>query len=60
VFALSLHQPLDILPKAAQELYRVMTDPERGACVLALEGEALLIDPSVKNAKEAISSKSVI
>jgi len=27
---------LDFLPKAAQELYRVMTDPERGACVSAL------------------------
>jgi hypothetical protein len=47
---------LDFLPKAAHELYRVMTDPERGACVSALEGEALLIDPSVKDAKDAIKT----
>jgi NACHT domain len=47
---------LDFLPKAAQELYRVMTDPERGACVSALEGEGLLIDPSVTVAKDAIET----
>jgi hypothetical protein len=31
-----------------------MTDLERGSCVSALEGEGLLIDPTVQAAKEAI------
>ena len=44
---------LDFLPKAAEELYAVMTDPERGACVSAPD---LLIDPTVAQAKEAIKS----
>jgi hypothetical protein len=47
-------QPLKFLPQAAQDLYAVMTDPERGACVSALEGEGLLIDPAVRDAKDAI------
>ena len=47
---------LDFLPKAAQELYRVMTDPERGECVSALEDDGLLIDPSVKDGKDAIKT----
>ena len=45
---------LDFLPQAAQELYTVMTDPERGACVPALEGRGVLIDPSVKETKYTI------
>lgn len=45
---------LGFLPQAAQELYRVMIDPERGACVSALEGEGLLIDPTVRDTKDAI------
>jgi hypothetical protein len=45
---------LNFLPRAALDLYEVMTDPERGACVSALEGDGLLIDPSVNKAKDAI------
>lgn len=47
-------QELPFLPRAAQELYAVMTDPERGACVSALEDEGLLLDPGITDAKEAI------
>jgi hypothetical protein len=47
---------LDFLPNAAEEIYRVMTDPERGGCVSALESDGLLIDPSVKDAKDAIKA----
>jgi hypothetical protein len=47
-------QHLEFLPRAAQDLYAVMTDPERGACVSALEGEGLLIDPAVGDVKDAI------
>ena len=47
-------QPLNFLPQAAQDLYAVMTDHERGACVSAIGGEGLLIDPTVREAKEAI------
>jgi hypothetical protein len=43
-------QHLDFLPRAAQDLYVVMTDPERGACI---SGEGLLIDPVVRDAKDA-------
>jgi NACHT domain/Tetratricopeptide repeat/Caspase domain len=45
---------LGFLPQAARELYQVMLDPERGACVSALEDEGLLIDPTVRDAKDAI------
>lgn len=45
---------LDFLPQAARELYQVMIDPERGACVSALEEAGLLIDPSVQDTKQAI------
>lgn len=45
---------LGFLPQAAQELYQVMMDPERGACVSALEGGGLIIDPSVNDTKDAI------
>jgi hypothetical protein len=47
-------QRLEFLPQAAQDLYTVMVDPERGACVSALDDEGLLIDPVVKDAKDAI------
>src|SRR5262249_32857939 len=47
---------LRFLPQAAQDLYAVMTDPGRGACVSALEGSGLLIDPTVESAKRAINS----
>jgi hypothetical protein len=45
---------LPFLPRVAQELYAVMTDPERGACVSAVTDEGLLLDPGVKEAKDAI------
>ena len=32
-------QHLNFLPHAAQDLYAVMTDRERGACVSAIDGE---------------------
>src|SRR5215471_6221655 len=47
-------QHLDFLPQAAQDLYAVMTDRERGACVSAIAGEGLLIDPAVRDVKDAI------
>jgi hypothetical protein len=47
-------QRLGFLPQAAQDLYAVMTDRERGACVSALDGEGLLIDPAVRDVKDAI------
>jgi hypothetical protein len=47
---------LPFLPQAAQDLYAVMTHPERGGCVSAIEGDGLLINPTVKDSKEAIKS----
>jgi hypothetical protein len=47
---------LPFLPQVAQDLYAVMTDPERGACVSAIEGDGLLLNPTVKDTKEAIKS----
>ena len=48
--------PLAFLPQAAQDLYAVMTDPERGACVSAIEGDGLVIDPTVEEMKAKIKS----
>jgi hypothetical protein len=47
---------LAFLSQLAQDLYAVMTDPERGACVSAIEGDGLLLDPTVKKMKAAIRS----
>jgi hypothetical protein len=47
---------LTFLPKVAQDLYAVMTDPDRGDCVSAVEGDGLLIDPTVEKTKAAITS----
>jgi Tetratricopeptide repeat/NACHT domain len=47
---------LEFLPQAAQDLHAVMTHPERGACVSAIESDGLLIDPTVEDAKDAIGS----
>jgi hypothetical protein len=47
---------LTFLPQLAQGLYAVMTNPDRGGCVSALEGDGLLIDPTVKETKAAIRS----
>ena len=40
----------------AQQLYREMTDLQRGACVPALDGQSLLADPTVAETREAIST----
>ncbi|SEK65570.1 tetratricopeptide repeat protein [Nitrosovibrio tenuis] len=45
---------LGFLPQVAEELHKVMIDPERGACMPALDTGGLLIDPSVKETKDAI------
>lgn len=45
---------LDFLPQAAEDLYAVMTDPERGGCVPALPATGLLVDPTVTEARAAI------
>ena len=45
---------LGFLPQVAEDFYNVMVDPERGACVPALDYGGLLIDPSVKETKDAI------
>jgi NACHT domain/Tetratricopeptide repeat len=45
---------LSFLPKAAEDLYKVMIDPELGGCVPALERGGLICDPSVIDAIEAI------
>lgn len=47
---------LPFLPKAAEELYKVMIDPERGACKPALQGHELFLNPSVTQTSEAIES----
>jgi tetratricopeptide (TPR) repeat protein len=47
---------LSFLPQAAQDLYAVMTDPNLGGCVSALESSGLLCDPSVAEAKRAIKA----
>src|SRR6516162_1079948 len=49
-------QHLAFLPSAAQELYAVMTDPERGACVPATEDGGLLLDPDLEKAEDAIET----
>ncbi len=45
---------LTFLDEATRELYAVMTDPDRGSCVPALEDKGLLINPTLTTAKEAI------
>ena len=45
---------LDFLPQTAQDFYSVMTDANHGACVSALDGDSLLIDRTVSEAKAAI------
>jgi hypothetical protein len=45
---------LSFLPKAAEDLYEVMTDPTLGGCVPAMKGKGLVLDPSVEEARAAI------
>ena len=47
-------RPLSFLPSLAQDLYAVMTDTGLGRCVPALDEGALLVDPSVGEARDAI------
>ncbi len=48
---------LSFLPKAAEDLYGVMTHPERGRCVPALAGgPSLLCDPTVAEADAAVEA----
>lgn len=51
---------LSFLPAAAHDVYAVMTDPERGSCLSALDREGLLINPTVEAAKEAIRTAYAI
>lgn len=46
--------PLSFLPEVAQDLYAVMTDPQLGGCVSALEGHGLVYNPLVRQAKEVL------
>jgi hypothetical protein len=45
---------LSFLPKVAEDLYAVMTDPQLGGCVPALKDKDLVIDPTVEEAWVAI------
>jgi tetratricopeptide (TPR) repeat protein len=45
---------LDFLPQVAQDLYGVMTDPDRGGCVPAVAEQGLLVDPTTSDARKAI------
>jgi hypothetical protein len=45
---------LPFLPQVAQDLYTVMTDPERGGCVSAIERDGLLINPTVRSSRPIV------
>ena len=47
---------LKFLPKVAEDLYQVMTDPLLGQCESAIEGSGLLIDPTIAEVKDKIKS----
>src|SRR5262249_26809257 len=51
-----LKPPLSFLPDAAERLYEVMIDPALGECMPALPTEGLLLDPTVKQVKDALRS----
>src|SRR5512133_1237399 len=50
---------LSFLPKAAEDLYAVMTDPELGGCVPALSTGGLVLNPSVSETKHSIKEAFV-
>jgi Tetratricopeptide repeat len=52
----ALKPPLSFLPDAAQELYEVMVDQALGECIAALPTAGLLLDPTVKQVKDALRS----
>ena len=45
---------MEFLPRAAEELYAVMIDPDLGQCLPAQPEGGLLIDPTVAEARSAI------
>jgi tetratricopeptide (TPR) repeat protein len=47
---------LSFLPKAAEDLYAVMTDPDLGSCVPALSEGGLVLDPTVNEAGDIIDA----
>jgi tetratricopeptide (TPR) repeat protein len=47
---------LGFLPQVAADFYAVMTDPALGACIPALDGSGLIIDPTVAQARQLIES----
>jgi len=47
---------LSFLPKAAEDLYAVMTDPDLGGCVPALNEGGLVLDPTVIEAQYKIEA----
>ena len=49
-----LKPSLSFLPKVAEEFYEVMIHPTLGQCVPALQSGGLLLDPTVKQTKEAL------
>jgi Tetratricopeptide repeat/NACHT domain len=50
---------LSFLPKAAEDLYAVMTDPDFGGCEPALPNGGLIRDPTVSEAKRDIKEAFV-
>src|SRR6266496_5162130 len=49
-----LKPPLTFLPDVAQKLYEVMINPALGDCVDALPNGGLLLDPTVRETKDAL------
>jgi hypothetical protein len=48
---------LSFLPRVAEDLARVLTDPDLGGCAPALpDGRVLLVDPTVEEADQAIET----
>jgi hypothetical protein len=52
----ALKPPSSFLPEAAKKLYEVMVDSALSECMAALPSGGLLLDPSVKQVKDALRS----
>jgi hypothetical protein len=50
---------LEFIPAVAEQLYAVMTDPQRGECVPALSNCGLLINPTVHETRDSITNAFV-
>ncbi len=50
----AIRPPLSFLPQVAQDLFRVMTDPQVGNCSASPAANGLLINPTADEAKQAI------